>query len=466
MKQALCLGSRRLIFAWVAMSCALISNIAAAGDILYTCTGLEEKSPYTAFGVKMYQGYDGWFFRKGDFETLYELPDDTLQMLGRINSALKAQGVHLILVPMLPRAIAGSAFVPNGGMLSDFLYDAHLAGEQFDLLIETIRHRGIDAVNINEILKATPSFNPGNYYFKRDIHWTPEGARLVAAAVADRIRSLQDGREGSIEFETTQNSGGRLHKANFNAILNELCQSKIPPEDVNIYETKQRIGSLDDLVEDETSAQTEQVHVVGSSYTDELTPYHFNGFLKQFLKQNVGGFSVSGGGVNQSIYAWAQNSKGIGKKPRFVVWEFGDLDDLRKLTTDMNDSIVPAIFGDCGDVFAVSDRAFEETDTIGSDLPKLMDKAADYYLRYEFSNKALSRFQLRYRLEDGSVRKVNFENPPRVPGLNTLYQSLPASAETRPVHVNLKIEGGLTSAGRVKLCRYPSGIISPTATSN
>jgi hypothetical protein len=448
----------------MALSGAMASKTAQAGELVFKCEGLEEKSPYTAFGTRMYQGHDGWFFRQGDFETLFELPPETLELLSRVSDVLDYHGVHLILLPMLPRAIAGSEFVPNSGMLSDIIYDPNLAAQQFDSLFESIRQKGVDAVNINTVLKADASFDKGTYYFKRDIHWTPEGARLVAAAVAEHINGQQKNVKKVVEFETTEEPATQLHKANFNGILNELCQSKIPPEEVRIFDTKQKVDSLDDLLGDQGDDVGEPVHVVGSSYTDDVTAYNFDGFLRQFLRQNVGGFSVSGGGVDESIYAWAQNPSGLGKKPKFLVWEFPDLVDLRKLTRSMNEAIVPAIMGDCANNLKVAELAFGEDDTFELDLPGLKGNAADYYLRYELDHKALTRFQLKYTYGDGSHKTVPFENPSRVSGLTKIYQTLPDG--TAPVHVSLKIGDGAKSAGSVKLCRYPDGAFQSAATSN
>ncbi|MDF0700409.1 hypothetical protein PYR71_28825 [Rhizobium sp. MC63] len=464
---------RAISFAAIALVCSSLSWLtpsighAGTGQVMFKCDGLEEKSLYSTFGTKMYQANDGWFFRPSDYQTLFELPQESLNFVSRVNGALNYRGIHLVVLPMLPRAIAGRDFVPNEGMLADFLYDPDFAAQQFDDVIASARQVGIDAINVDDILKANPSFDKANYYFKRDIHWTPEGARLIAQAVAAHIRSLQGDVEHEVEFETSMEPEPRLHKAKFNGVLNELCQSKIPSEEVRIYETKQKVGSLNELLgEDDAGGAGEPVHVVGSSYTDEISVYNFNGFLREYLKQNVGGFAVSGGSVDQSIYAWAQNANGITKKPKYLVWEFPDFGDLRKQTAVMNSSVVPAIVGDCSDRLMVANKSFGEDEAIELDLPPLTGKPDEYYLRYEFANRALTGFQLTYSYREGSVKTVSFNNPPRVSGLSQLYQALPAGRGAGPLHVSLKMEGGARSAGLVKLCRYPDAIFQPVAKSN
>ncbi|MEX2694829.1 alginate O-acetyltransferase AlgX-related protein [Rhizobium mongolense] len=454
------------------LACVTFSAVAPslgqvqAGEFMYKCDGIAEKSLYSAFNVKIYQGENGWFFRQGDLESFFEFPDDTMEMLQHINGALTYQGMHLIILPMLPRGIAEGSYVPNGGILTDRFYDAGFAEDQFNELIEMMRLKGLDVINVADVLKKDPSFDPGTFYFKRDIHWTPEGAGLIAQATASHIRGMQGNVEHEVEFETRPGTDTQLHKATFNTILNELCQSKIPPEEVNVYDTKQKVDSLNDLLDEDNVNDSEPVHVIGSSYTDDVTVYNFDGFLRQYLKQNVGGFSISGGGVDQSIYAWAQNPNGLGKRPKFIVWEFADFVDLRKLTRQMETSIVPAIIGDCSDDLKLAEKTFDETDTVDLDLPALVGKASDHYLAYTFTNKALTGFQSSYSYANGPAKKVSFENPSRVSGLAKLYQALPGGTRNAPVHVRLEIEGAAKSAGSVKLCRYPERIFQNAATSN
>ncbi len=78
----------------------------------------------------------GWFFREGDMENMYELSAETLDAFKDVNDALRHRGIHLILVPMLPRGIAGAQFIPNGGIFSDMFYDPAFSAEQFRAMVQ------------------------------------------------------------------------------------------------------------------------------------------------------------------------------------------------------------------------------------------------------------------------------------------------------------------------------------------
>jgi len=446
----------------VAMFCATEAH---AGGLSYECEGLEEKSPLTSIAVKMYQGDDGWFFREGDLANMYELSPESISAFKKIDAALRYHGIRLILLPMLPRGIVGRQFIPHGGILSDMVYDASFSAQQFRSMIQSMRNEGLYAVDITEIEDQRRDFDWNQYYLKRDIHWTSEGARVVAKALADKIRGMHPANMNPIKFVTEQTRDVAVVHTNMAKALNELCQDKIPAEFVNVYNTTRSVDSLDALLADSDTGGRDLVHVVGTSFTDERLDFNFDGFLREFLGQDVSGFSVAGGGLTQSIYGWTQNSAGLAKRPEFLVWEYADLASVLQSTEYIQNAVAPAIVGDCTDSLKVAEREFGEAETFELDLPSLKGNGADHYLRYEFDNKALTRFELTYTYGDGSLKTATFENPSRVNGLTELYQGLPGGTESAPVRVSLKTGAG-SASGAVKLCRYPDGIFQNMATSN
>jgi hypothetical protein len=436
----------------------------SAGEMLFQCKGLEEKSRMTSIAVKMYQGYDGWFFREGDMENMYELSDNALSAFVRINAALRSQNIHLMLVPMLPRGIAGASFIPNGGVFSDMFYDPAFSAQQFHAMVQSLREAGIDTVDITEIKDKNPNFEWNNYYLKRDIHWTPEGAKVVASAVAQRIRSVAGDTPDKAEFKTEKTGGVFPIRFNMARALNEICQDKIPGESVTGYSTKRDVDSLDALLADDTSKR-DLVHVVGTSFTDERMDFNFNGFLREALKHDVSGFSIAGGGLTQSIQGWTQNANGLKNKPQIVVWEYSDLQSALRSADYINDAVVPAIVGDCDGERLLAEKKFDSAEAVQFDLPQISGKPADHYLAYEFSNKALVSFKLTYSYENSLTKSVSIQNPTRVSGLSKLYQALPDTTQS-PKNVRLAFGETSVSAGSVKLCRYPAGIFQNQATSN
>ena len=436
----------------------LMASGAMSQEYKYRCEEIEQKSVLSSFGSQVYQGYDGWFFRKYELKSMFEMPDSVVSMFANVNRALASKGTHLVLLPMLPKGMAAYDFLPKDGVLADMIYDVRLAREDYSRMTSVLSNAGLDVINLEEALREDSEFDRNSYYFKRDLHWQPAGARFAANKVAERIEKLVSDAMGNVEYSTSGPVEGRL-VSSLNLVLNELCQSPVPPEPIELYETKQVVSSLDDLLAEEPVTDSAFLHVVGSSFTDEAKPFAFNDFLRARLRRVVDGFSIAGGGVDQSIYAWAQKSEGLGRKPRFVVWELPNLADLIKLAPEMNRTIVPAIVGACENEYLIASQKFENSSRINFDFPDLSGDTGGYYIEFSFSNRALTDFNFLYEYPGKVVENVNYRNPPRVTGLMKLYQALPGGMIESPLKVTLDLGANTKSAGSVSLCRYPAGIV-------
>lgn len=108
------------------------------------------------------------------------------------------------------------------------------------------------------------------FYFYRDTHWKPEGARSVANALADSL----DWR-GNHTFETIRGGIAR-HNGNMQRLTESLCTVKFPAEYYRQYTTT-GVGGV--------NAGVEEVLLVGSSNSD--SKFNFSGFLAQALSARV-----------------------------------------------------------------------------------------------------------------------------------------------------------------------------------
>ncbi|CTQ56358.1 hypothetical protein LP7551_04918 [Roseibium album] len=436
-------------------------------EFLYSCVDLQERSPRSSIGVKLYQGHDGWFFRERDLENLFEISEESLKALQSVNQALAYHDIHLVLVPMIPRGIVGRDKIPNGGLLSDMLYDAEFSGTQFSAFIESFKEAGIDAIDINGILEQNPEFDRASYTFSGDVHWKPAGARLVARAVADKVVQIEPELGSLAEYETSATGEEVLIRFNLTKSLNELCEDRIPPESIETFATKRKLDSLDALFDsDDNSDGRELLHIVGTSFSDEALHFNFAGFVREFLQREVSNFAVSGGGLTESIYSWSQKKTGLEKRPRILLWEYSDLREIQKDLDFVKDVIVPSIFGACAGELEVASGDFAEGARFSFGLPQTGGLARDHYLHLSFSNAALTGFRITYQYADGSEERVVFSNPKRVSGLNKLYQNFPENRGETPVKLSLEVENELVTSGNVQLCRYPADAFSVQPISN
>lgn len=169
-------------------------------------------------GSKADMGRNGWLFFRPDvrYDVEPDLPDgggtegawvdppegthqdSVVRAIVRFRDQLKERGVELLVVPapgkpsVYPEILGWTA----GGKGNDFRSPTLS-------LIEKLRREGVEVVDLFTVFHGIREEDPGDdLYLARDTHWTPEGAKLAAATVAQRLRSLGWAPQPTVDFRT------------------------------------------------------------------------------------------------------------------------------------------------------------------------------------------------------------------------------------------------------------------------
>ena len=110
-----------------------------------------------------------------------------MERLSRLNAALKRHGITLIFVPVPVRGIIAAAHL-GPDVKQPIGFDASQAVEEHRVFVDQIRQAGVEAVDLTHSLLANP--NREELWYKRDAHWTPEGARDAARVIAGALERL------------------------------------------------------------------------------------------------------------------------------------------------------------------------------------------------------------------------------------------------------------------------------------
>jgi SGNH hydrolase-like domain, acetyltransferase AlgX len=145
-------------------------------------------------GEKVVVGRDGWLFYRPSVRYVLErqtgAPEsdsaDPLPAIRSFRDQLQARGIRLLVVP-----------VPNKecvypGMLAKRAEDAGVVVcEQTRRLLDQLEQCGIDHVDLFEVFRRAKReesrSDPKRLYLAHDSHWSTEGARVAAGAVARRV---------------------------------------------------------------------------------------------------------------------------------------------------------------------------------------------------------------------------------------------------------------------------------------
>lgn len=439
---------------WLAVTTA---SQAAEKRLIYRCENLQENGERSSIATKLYQGYDGFFFRRGDLETFFELPQTSIDVFVDIHKALEINDIHLLILPMIPRGLVGHETIPDEGILPDLVYDRAFASDEYSYAISQMREAGLDVIDITEILDEHPEFDPLDYSFSKDIHWSPSGSALVAAGVTKRIASLFPEQLKQTTFESRDTGKKRNVYGELLLSINEACQDKIPGEIATVWQTTQAVDNLESLFGDaEADDERDLLHVVGTSFSDEALIFHFSGALRQQMGRDHINFARAGGGISQSIYWWTQNDIGMQRKPRVLLWEYSYFKAMNKERHFFRNTVLPALYGPCAGGRLIAEGEFSTTSQIDISLGDIDVMASSSYIRYAFSNAALPGFKIQYIYADGEVIDTEFTNPDRVFPLPEFYRSLPENRTDLPQNISMTLYSGQSSSGTYQVCTPPN----------
>ncbi|MBP0494781.1 alginate O-acetyltransferase AlgX-related protein [Pararoseomonas indoligenes] len=190
------------------------------------------------------------------------------------------------------------------------------ATARYDAFAEALRGQGIQPLLLLRPLAAREA--QGGAWWRTDTHWSQEGARAAAAAIAAALRVYPLSR--STTFRTTS----AAEETNGPGDLLRLMSLDRVPDALRPAPDRQRLehteaaeaGSGGGGLLDETPAP--EVALVGSSYSVNA---NFHGALQELLRTAVVNAAKAGGGFAGSANEYFAGQAFRETPPRIVVWE-------------------------------------------------------------------------------------------------------------------------------------------------
>jgi len=261
-------------------------------------------------GLPVVEGRGGVFYRvHPDLHNFFPLSDETVARLGELSDVLAAAGTRLIYLPVPTKSLAmPAALSPE---TADFGFDPDLATTVYDDIVQRLERRGVATADVRKPMVAAQGSAPP--YFQADHRWTPDGARIAAAAVAVRLAGVADApaRGGPIAV------GPRVEvtlESSMFARIQQHCQSTVPPVRALGFAAPQP-GAAPLFTE-----ARPPVVVVGTEYIGESAS-NFAGFLAAATGLPVGFYGVPDGGAFAAISSFLTSDAFFSARPAVLVWE-------------------------------------------------------------------------------------------------------------------------------------------------
>lgn len=368
----------------------------------YFCEAAATPAAYrNEWFYRLHPGPNGWLLRDDDLTTVFEPDETTLAYLTRLNRALTAEGVTLILAAQPPRGVALAAGSIAG-------YDPGPALRSYGAARAALQQTGLHVTDLAAVVRDTPG-----YFFKRDHHWTPDGAERSAKAVAELIKSTaayptmtppQTFRTEAVRQEEQVGSFGEA--------IGRICGENPPAERLTRYRTHADPTGAETSPADALFGETlaPPIALVGTS-NSARQDLNFAGFLEQATGLAVLNASAVGGGPQAALESYLRSPTFREAKPTFIVWEFATLFDLPEDPIFYR-QLIPSVRGPCN----VATGSASVRKTLAGARTTLFGGSSETraaYLYLEFSDLSVTAFDLGIRYRDGRSETVEVRRSSR-----------------------------------------------------
>lgn len=428
------------------------------------CPGLSDPKNYAEGVMKsldsLAPGKDKWLFRSAvDLANDFGMPPVMRPEFTRLMATFAAKNIQVAIAVQPTRGLMHRDKIrPDHAHGFDYAVARH----NLAAYIEQLRQGGALVPDIMPLVENPPR---EEYFFRRDHHWTPAGARATARIVADAILGHPVHAQLSTKRFRTE-AGVIIPKdGTMNRGLKRICGNNYGFQYVRGLRTIPEEADASALFDE---AATEVV-LVGTSNSasrdDEAKNYNFEGFLKEYLSVDILNYALPGADQDGSLIQYLHSSDYDPKAPpKLIVWELPANFSLEAPLTYRQ--LIPAINGGCAhspEVLASASRDLPELKTAqriellsntGRQRQDLQDlnrafleikisdsKVKDFYIITYYDNG--SRDKVWYRREgvvDGGLYYLELSQAPEHRGANLMSVFMePVKALETPTTVEVQL---------------------------
>lgn len=254
----------------------------------------------------------GWIIGADQLKGNFEITHEVVQLWKLIAAEFEARGAQLVVLAAPPRPL----FVPGDALhamgLGETFNRDDMAGA-FGRYISALNEAGIVAPDLSELSLGDAA---SDFYFKRDTHWTPQGAALSAA----HLKAAMGGTTPAETLADIAVTGTYVEKGSLSTVAEQACATRPSSETVPSPDfTKQGTAAL--LLSDADDGP--RIALIGTSFSDryQRDAYQVADALAHALDGSVENHAMTGGGLVGSMSAFIQSGALRNGAFQTVVWE-------------------------------------------------------------------------------------------------------------------------------------------------
>ncbi len=285
---------------------------------------------FRELGDKAIVGRSGWLFYKTDIQYIIEPMPETNSSQGDIFPAivsfhdqLAKRGIKLLLVPVPDKASVYPDMLASRASLIEHPVNSKTLG-----IIWRLQQAGVEVVDLFAVFElARTGLSPADgttYYLLQDSHWSPEGMRLAAKTVGQRILDLGWVQKGQVEYilkQVTIKRYGDILKM----IQVPLIEQQFEQEHIDCTQVINPI-----INRPYQTDPNSEVLILGDSFLriysrDEPGDGGFVEHLAHELGSAISSI-VNDGGASTLVRQQLSRNPGLLTNKKVVVWEFVERD--------------------------------------------------------------------------------------------------------------------------------------------
>ncbi len=400
------------------------------------CLAANDIASYNSNDLKamrvLVDGADRWLFRSYlDLKEDFSLSPDVLSELSRLNQAYLDNGIQLAMIRIPTRGLVHNDKLTNSSLkLTGFQYE--MAATSFKQLNQSIRKTGIIVPDLSGFFSW--SNKEKQLFFKRDNHWTPEGAQLASDIIAKELEFLNLPLSPK-KFITSY--AGLLKKENtpFERAASMLCGLRYPAEYAKALTTSPELSNTEESLF--SDSEIPQVFLVGTSFSNGQADYNFVGSLQAATGVEVLNLAVSGGKYYGAMDQYLHSLYLDGVKPKLMLWEMPGY-------AAINDPLfyrrmIPALYNSCdgGHVEIAETVALHNGINqilINKNPAQKFMKSSDYVLGMKFSNDSIRDFKIRVWYASGDTEKLHIKRSRRIENSGVYFLELSTEQKYKNQH--------------------------------
>ena len=400
-------------------------------------------------------GADGTLFQPWYLKPSMQLDPASIDGLERFIQAIRAQDITPVVVLLPTPALTSPTAQAAIGADADWSLVEMEASHQATL--RWLRSNGAVVISALDVARAQQGEEP--FFFLRDHHWTPEGSRATAQAVADVLRNHEQWSTVPHRTFATKTvkeialeGGGSAGKS-----LQKRCGIELPDVTMPYYETRPtaplQLGLLDE-------APADPVVVLGSSYS--MTKFNFSGFLQEYSELPVLNLAVSGGRVMGAPLQYFSSDDYASAPPTWVVWEMASTVEAlpdNGATPAMNAidtwrELVPAVHGRCESPVLEGTAPLAPGDQALLDGPASGPAAGGHYLVLDPSDQTPGPLTVVTQFSDGTTDRFVLGRYTRVESRGAHFLEMPLHQTARIDTVRIEATDAASGEVAYQLCAY------------